>query len=840
MGPQALVGGTPKAGGRARLGRTRGVSKEGHRAGMLGQASEEPPVSHDQLAHYRILRPLGSGGMGEVYLAEDLRLQRKVALKVLRADHAEGDAGRKRFLREAQAVAQLDHPNVCTVYEVGESDRGAYIAMQYIEGENLHDLMLAQRLELGPILDLGIQVVDALAEAHAQGIIHRDIKPQNILITPKGQAKVLDFGLAKRLELTRGDETGTILTNPGMVLGTVPYMSPEQVKGEELDGRSDLFSLGAVLFELATGKRPFEARSGAELMALILTHDPFDVADPALPLNAELRRILQRALAKEPAARYPTAREMREDLQRLRTLVTGGALGLGDDATTINRPRPAGLPSVGLQARTRRRRGLALALGGAVALGLAVGAYVWMKPSGIDSIAVLPIANESGDPGMDYVSDGLTENLIAQLSGLPHLKVIARSSVLRFKAQAPDPAKLGMELGVKAILVGRMRTENGQLKLSLEMADTRNQRRLWGVQLLRPANDLLNLQESLAEQVAANLGRTQPDDRKAVADTRIRTTNSQAYDLYLKGRFYADRWLPSEVEKALAYFDQALALDPSFVLPHIGKANAYWGLSSSFRPGGEMMPKVKQEAEAAIKLDPNHAEALALRGMALISHDRDVEAANRDFRKALAFAPSSPVVLQTFAFALMTQGKAQESVKLLKQAIAVDPLSPLPWTFLGITQQTAGNFKAAQEAGQRVVSLEPDFYFGHLILGTTALHQGRRQEALKELDLAAASGSNYALAFKGKALGLSGRTEEARAVLAFLQSPKARENGYVSPLHLALVHLGLGQRKEALALVDQAIDLHEEEAIGLPYMLHWKELREEPGFQAILAKLRNH
>jgi len=795
-------------------------------------------VQPEHLAHYRILRPLGSGGMGEVFLAEDTRLQRKVALKVLRAEAGEGEAARKRFLREAQAVAQLDHPNVCAIYEVGESEAGTYIAMQFIEGQSLHDLMLHQRLELATLLDLGLQVADALAEAHARGIIHRDIKPQNILVTPKGQAKVLDFGLAKRLDFGKGDETGTILTNPGMVLGTVPYMSPEQVKGEELDGRSDVFSLGAVLFELATGRRPFEAKSGAELMAMILTYDPFDVADPTLPLNPELRRILQRALAKEPAARYPTARDLREDLQRLRTLVTGGGLGLGDDATTLNRPRPAGLPSVGIRARAQRRRGLALALGAVAFLGLAAAAYVWTKPAGIDSIAVLPIANESGDPGMDYVSDGLTENLIAQLSNLPRLKVIARSSILRYKGQAPDPAKVGRELGVKTILVGRMRTEGGQLKLSLELADTRSQNRLWGVQLLRPANDLLTLQETLAEQVSANLGRSKADDRKAVTDARIRTTSSQAYDLYLKGRFYADRWLPSEVDKAISYFDQALALDPSFVLPHVGKANAYWGLSGTFRPGGEMMPKAKQEAEAALRIDPAHAEALIIRGIATQCYDRDLQAANQDFRRALSLAPTSPVVLQTFGYALMAQGRSAEGIEHLKKAIGFDPLSPVAWIFLATAQQTEGDFKASTESAERVVSLEPDFYFAHIILGLNALYQGRNAVALKELEMAAASGSNYAIAFKGKALGLLGRKDEARAVLAFLKSPKALEGGYVSPLHLALVHLGLGEGKEALAACEQALALHEEEAIGLPYMLHWKELREEPGYRELAARLQ--
>ncbi|HJV22352.1 MAG TPA: protein kinase [Holophagaceae bacterium] len=797
----------------------------------------------ERLAHYRIVRPLGSGGMGEVFLAEDTRLNRKVALKLLRTDLSDGGPARRRLLREARISARLDHPNVCSVYEVGEGELGAYIAMQYIEGESLADLMVRGQLKLSHLLDIGIQVADALADAHARGLIHRDVKPHNIMITAQGQAKVLDFGLAKHIDPLPVGDTGTLLTNPGMVLGTVPYMSPEQVRGEELDGRSDVFSLGAVLFELATGRRPFEAESGVELMALILTHDPFDAGNPNLPLLPELRRILQRALVKDKNRRYPGALELREDLVRLRALIEADDTPRvrGDD-TLIRRPLLPGTsgtrPAAGRPRAAWRPR--ALGLGGALLTTAVLASYLWLKPGPtVTSIAVLPIVNESGEAALDYLSDGLTENLIQQLSHLQGLKVIARASILRFKGQSPDPAAVGRELGVRAVVMGRMRSRDGQLLLNLELAEAKGRSRLWGTQLQRPASDLVTLQDSLSRELAQHLGRdSEAADLQALQQARVKTSSAQAYDLYLKGRFFADRWVPGEVDRGLACFDQALALDPIFVLARLGKANAYWGLSGAFRPGGEMMPKAKAEAEAVLRLEPNHPEALVLRGLATFTYDCDSARAEPDFAKALALAPSSPAVLQTLGFIRMAQGRSPEGITLEKRALEGDPLSPIPWTFLAMAQQTAGDYRASSESARRVLSLEPDMWWGNLILGLNHLYQGRPAEGMKYVEAAAASRSNYAVAFKGKFLGLMGRRAEAREILRFLQSPKAREAGYVSPIHLALVHLGLGEHQEALACLEKALELHEEEATGIPSLAHWRELRSAPGYPAFLAKLQ--
>jgi serine/threonine protein kinase/tetratricopeptide (TPR) repeat protein len=787
-------------------------------------------VQLERLAHYRILRPLGSGGMGEVFLAEDTRLNRKVALKLLRADASDEGAARKRLLREAQAAAQLDHPNVCSIYEVGESDAGAYIAMQYIEGESLSEVMTRSRLELGPLLDLGIQVADALAEAHSQGLVHRDIKPQNIMMTPKGQAKVLDFGLAKRMESNLGTDTRTVLTNPGMVLGTVPYMSPEQVKGEELDGRSDVFSLGAVLFEVATGRRPFEAKSGAELMALILTHDPFDAADPALPLQPELRRILERCLAKDLGKRYPGARELRDELLRLRALVTGGSPGLGDTATTLNRPR---LPDP-RSASIRRRRRWSLGLGACVLAGTGLAAFLWLRPApSLESIAVLPIVNESGDPAMDYVSDGLTENLIQQLSHLKGLKVIARSSILRYKGQSADPATVGRELGVRGVLTGRMRSEGGQLRLTMELADAREQSRLWGTQLLRPASDLVAIQDSVTQELTTHLGRQGDRDRKDVEQGRVRA-QAESYELYLKGRYHAERYSPEDFQKAEAFFDQAIAKDPRFAMAHAGKAYLWWTVSGAFFPSQVAMAKVREEAETALKLDPGLAEAWSARGQARAILDHDFTQAEADLRKAISLNPGSAVVHQHLGYLLLALGRQTEARAAFKTCLDLDPFSAFSLTFMGGTWFYEGDFPKAERFFRKALTLDPENPIAHFMLAWCLDRMGQPKAAQTSLDLAVRSGSPWFLGYQGYREARLGNRAKAEGILKELTARQGQPGLYVSPYHLAMVHLGFKDLPKALQLASKCIDAQDEMMLTLPVDPVWDEYREDPRFQALL------
>ncbi len=792
-------------------------------------------MQSERLAHYRILRPLGGGGMGEVFLAEDTRLNRKVALKVLRADTSDEGAARKRLLREAQAAAQLDHPNACSIYEVGESEAGAYIAMQYIEGESLSELMPRSRLELGALLDLGIQVADALAEAHAQGLVHRDIKPQNIMITPKGQAKVLDFGLAKRMGSKLGTDTRTVLTHPGMVLGTVPYMSPEQVRDEELDGRSDVFSLGAVLFEVATGRRPFEAKSGAELMALILTHDPFDAADPALPLQPELRRILQRCLAKDLGKRYPGARELRDELVRLRALVTGGYPGSpqgGDTVTTPNRPRLPDPLSVGT--RIRRRRLGSPGLGACLLAGAGLAAFLWLRPSpSLESIAVLPIVNESGDPAMDYVSDGLTENLIQQLSHLKGLKVIARSSILRYKGQSADPATVGRELGVRGVLTGRMRSEGGQLRLTMELADAREQSRLWGTQLLRPAGDLVAIQDSVARDLTTHLGRRDEGDLQAVAQGRVRA-QAESYELYLKGRYHAERYSPEDFQKAEVYFDQAIAKDPNFAMAHAGKAYLWWTVSGAFFPSSVAMAKVREEAETALRLDPGLAEAWSARGQARAILDHDFTQAEADLRKAISLNPGSAVVHQHLGYLLLALGRQAEARTAFQTCLDLDPFSAFSLTFMGGTWFYEGDFPKAERLFRKALTLDPENPISHFMLAWCLDRMGQPKAAQASLEVAVRSGSPWFLGYQGYREARLGNRAKAEGILKELTARQGQPGLYVSPYHLAMIHLGFKDLPKALQLASKCVDAQDEMTLTLPVDPIWDEYREDPRVQALL------
>ncbi|HET8901381.1 MAG TPA: serine/threonine-protein kinase, partial [Holophagaceae bacterium] len=433
-----------------------------------------------------MIRPLGTGGMGQVYLAEDTKLGRQVAIKLLPPEDSHQPQSRKRLLKEAQAAAKLDHPNVCSIFEVGESASGAYIAMQFVEGQTLGDLMHDHQPSVAEVAQWGSEVADALEEAHRQGIVHRDIKPQNIMITTKGQAKVLDFGLAKDVKaLPANIQTSTLMTSPGMVVGTVPYMSPEQVKGEDLDGRSDIFSLGAVLYEAATGRRPFTAKSGAELMSAILVSEPAMLLEGSSELHPEMKRVLKRCLTKDPNARYATAGLMRDDLRALlQTMKTR------EHFRSIRPSRP--LPW---------KRLLAGAAVAAVVTGAVWGAIVWRAAAGANSqssVAVLPFVNTGQDPQLDDLSDGLAEGLIDQLSRVPGLKVIAWTSASRYKNPSPDLKAIAKDLGVKTVLVGRVLNRPEGLSVRVELADAEDGHHIWGEQFTKQVNDLPQIQDSIA------------------------------------------------------------------------------------------------------------------------------------------------------------------------------------------------------------------------------------------------------------------------------------------------------------------------------------------------------
>ena len=721
------------------------------------------------ISHYRILSKIGAGGMGEVYLAEDTRLDRKVALKLLLPEFVANEDRLRRFVQEAKAAAALSHPNIAHIYEVGEADETHYIAMEYVDGDTLTAKMQRDRCPLAILLKYLSQTAEGLAKAHAAGIVHRDLKPDNVMITHDGYAKILDFGLAKLIENQRSsitsedDATAMMPVHPmssaGMVMGTVGYMSPEQAQGKAVDQRSDIFSFGCILYEAATGRRPFEGDSAIDTLHKII----YSAAPPLTDFNpdapTDLQRIIRRCLAKDPDKRYQTIKDVTNDLEDLRREIDidleagrsvppkyASTAGVADSQTATGQrytvtghvqPLASSSAEYLVSQLGNHKRGVAAGL--LVLLTMSALAFWFFnnRSSGssdaISSLAVMPFVNESGNADVEYLSDGMTETLIGSLSQLPNLNVKARSSVFRYKGKELDVQKIAQELKVQAMLTGRVVQRGDQLTLSLELVDTRTENAIWSEQYIRKQTDLVSLQSEIARDVSNKL-KTKLSGADEAKVTKAYTTNPEAYQLYLRGRFYWNKRTSESLKQAVGFYQQAIERDPNYALAYSGLAETYVLFSSySVARGKDSMPLAKAAAMRALELDGSLAEAHTALGNYLNYYEWDRFNSEKEYRRAIQLNPNYATAHQWLGSDGLSQiRRFDEALVELRRAEELDPLSSIIGLNLGLTLFYAQRYDEAIAQFNRTLSLDPNFAYVHATLAWAFHAKGMYREAIAE------------------------------------------------------------------------------------------------------------
>jgi serine/threonine-protein kinase len=830
-----------------------------------------------KLGRYEIRSKIGAGGMGEVFLAQDTKLDRKVALKILPVEVAADRNRMSRFVQEARAASALNHPNIITIYEIEQIDSVNFIATEFIDGETLRQHMQGTRLKLSEVLNVAIHTADALAAAHEAGIIHRDIKPENIMLRQRdAYVKVLDFGLAKLTERLPPDSVDTeaptsFKTDPGTVVGTAIYMSPEQARGIPVDARTDIFSLGVLIYEMVAGRLPFEGSNTNEILAAILGEkEPPPLARYARDVPAELERIVEKALRKDREERYQTAKDLLLDLKRLKQKLeveaeiertappelrgaTGEARPSGDQEAVSTAQASAAQTATVESARTtssaeyiireirRHKRGVAAILAAITLLSVAgLAYYFYFARSGsrtaIDSIAVLPFANTSNDPNTEYLSDGISEALINSLTELRQLKVIARSTAFRYKGREVDPQAVGRELNVRAVLMGRVRQMGDTLNIQVDLVDAATGAQLWGEEYERKISDVLSIKQALAREVTEKLRlRLSGDEQRQL--TKSDTTNAEAYQFYLKGRYFWNKRTADGIRKAIEQFQQVIERDPNYALGYVGLADCYVLLEQyAGVPTSETLPKARAAADRALQIDDSLAEAHASSALIYQNQWRWAEA-EEEFKDAIRLNPNYPTSHHWFSIYFQIKRQFDDYLREIKRAQELDPLSPIISENVAEAYFLKNDLHAAIEQCQRIIELDPRFPLAHRTLGFVYLKQRRYEEATAEFQKAVElSGreSQY-LSNLGYHYAKTGRRAEALRILKELEEKYAKRESI--GMYLGGVYAGLDDKDQVFAWLER--DFQQRNGT-LAYMTWWfsfEDLRSDPRYADLVRRM---
>ena len=782
-----------------------------------------------KLGPYEILGQIGAGGMGEVYRARDPRLGREVAIKVLPASFSADPDRLRRFEQEARAASALSHPNILTIYDVGTHDGVSYVVSELLEGETLRERMAGAALPTRRVIEYGVQVGHGLAAAHEKGIVHRDLKPENLFVTKDERVKILDFGLAKLNQPETVGEPPTKApteaagTEPGVVMGTIGYMSPEQVRGQTVDHRSDIFSFGAILYEMLTGRRAFRGDSVADTMSAILREEPPELAGTNREIPPSLERIVRHCLEKSPQARFHAAGDVAFALEEV-----SGASAAAPLAA------PAG-----------HRRNRLAAIGAALAALLVIAVFgirplrrslSHSAPSGaIRSIAVLPLENFSRDPEQEYFADGMTEELITDLAQIRSLRVISRTSVISYKGTKKRIPQIARELDVDAVLEGSVQRAGQRVRITAQLVRAATDQHLWAKSYERDLREVLSLQSEVAQAVAREVQAVVTPEEQARLG-RARPVNPEAHEAYLKGRYSLHKQTEESIRKAIEFFNQAIAKDPGSAPAYAGLADSYSALRSVYAAPRDVMPKAKKAALKAVELDEALPEAHVSLGNVKFYYDFDWPDAEKEFQLALELNPNFADGHDAYATYLAAMERHAESAAHVERAEELDPLS-LPiladaaWVFY-----CARQYDRAMEASRRAVELDPRFWPAYTYLGLAYEKMGRFPEAIAALEKARQLDDNTAIfEMLGGAYAASGRKDDARKVLSELTERSKQR--YVCPYEVATVYVGLGEKESALQWLQKA---EEDRADCVPWMRpdpKLDPLRGDPRFQDLMRRV---